>query len=744
MFLRQSTASQEIKLGAFLDSTDGNTQETGLTIANTDIKLTKGGATTETNKNSGGGTHVAGGRYSAVLNATDTNTLGNLEIDVHVSGALAVHRTYVVLPAQVYDSIVLGSDLLDVQVAGMDANVLTAAAIAANAFTAAKFSASSLNGKGNWNVGKAGYSLTTQDWNTVVPPSVAQFNARTLTAANYFDFTADTVLANMTEMSGNAAPVNNLVAMYDGTGYVDETAPASRSQVDAIASSTGGALNFEAGSDNTGGAIKGITFVGSQTGTYANTESEDGSYHVIDDTGNAIDIVYQYNVSGNRLGSQIIFKGYLNSNNDTINIQVYDFVGSDWETRFVLTGQNGTANVAQDIPVLLKHTGTGADLGDVLIRFVNTGQSNPQLNIDELLVQGVANTSALGFEGGSVWVDTVSGTSGTADGIGHVNSPSDNMTDARTIADANNLRLFNLLPNSPVTHVASFVNRKMTGEDSLIDMNGQSMLGSFLERGVLTGASLAGSGTTVIINMIVLNATFNNHFTGTDIQFSGTTTFNRAENFSFTTVTFNNDDGVILLTNASARVELRAFHGQVDVQGMVTGNEVEIIGDGYITINAGCTGGTLVVAGDVEVTDNAGGAVTITYALIGDLSAGSGLTAQQTRDAMKLAPSGGAPAVGSVDEHLDNVEEAVITNAAGVDIAADIIALKATADGIPTTAMRGTDGANTTAPDNASITAIKAKTDPLTFTKSNELDANIKSINEVTVNGDGAGTPMGV
>lgn len=52
--------------------------------------------------------------------------------------------------------------------------------------------------------------------------------------------------------------------------------------------------------------------------------------------------------------------------------------------------------------------------------------------------------------------------------------------------------------------------------------------------------------------------------------------------------------------------------------------------------------------------------------------------------------------------------------------------------------------ASYTAPDNASVTAIKAKTDSLTFTKALELDANLKSVNSVTVNGDGAGTPMGV
>jgi len=42
------------------------------------------------------------------------------------------------------------------------------------------------------------------------------------------------------------------------------------------------------------------------------------------------------------------------------------------------------------------------------------------------------------------------------------------------------------------------------------------------------------------------------------------------------------------------------------------------------------------------------------------------------------------------------------------------------------------------------VGAIKAKTDSLTFTKAGEVDSNLQSVNGVTVNGDGAGTPMGV
>jgi len=105
MFLRQSTASQEILLGRFVDSVDGNTQETALTIAAADIKLFKGGTTTLVDKNSGGATHVASAMYSAVLDATDSNTVGELEVHVHVAGALSVMRRYYVLEEAIYDAL---------------------------------------------------------------------------------------------------------------------------------------------------------------------------------------------------------------------------------------------------------------------------------------------------------------------------------------------------------------------------------------------------------------------------------------------------------------------------------------------------------------------------------------------------------------------------------------------------------------------------------------------------------------
>ena len=108
MFLRQST-SQVVRIGPFLDSTDGVTPETGLTIANTDIDLSKDGGAFAS-KNSGGATvDGSNGWYSATLDATDTNTVGMLEVEVTVSGALPVWKTYYVVEEAVYDALYAAS-----------------------------------------------------------------------------------------------------------------------------------------------------------------------------------------------------------------------------------------------------------------------------------------------------------------------------------------------------------------------------------------------------------------------------------------------------------------------------------------------------------------------------------------------------------------------------------------------------------------------------------------------------------
>lgn len=103
LHLRQSTASQNVLLGRFVDATDGVTPEPGLTIANTDILLSKNGATSAS-KNSGGGTHDAAGMYQITLDATDTDTVGRLQVHCNVAGAAPVYHEFQVLEESVYDN----------------------------------------------------------------------------------------------------------------------------------------------------------------------------------------------------------------------------------------------------------------------------------------------------------------------------------------------------------------------------------------------------------------------------------------------------------------------------------------------------------------------------------------------------------------------------------------------------------------------------------------------------------------
>jgi hypothetical protein len=102
--LREDTASQVITIGPFVDETDGNTEETELTIVNTDVRISKNGAAA-VSKNSGGCAHNEDGMYSCTLDATDTNTVGRITLWVHVAGALLVKQAFSVLEESVYDAV---------------------------------------------------------------------------------------------------------------------------------------------------------------------------------------------------------------------------------------------------------------------------------------------------------------------------------------------------------------------------------------------------------------------------------------------------------------------------------------------------------------------------------------------------------------------------------------------------------------------------------------------------------------
>lgn len=106
--MKRSTAGQYYMFGPFVDSTDGVTPETGLTINASDIRLSKNGGAFAA-KNSGGATHVENGWYQIGFDSTDSNTAGRLQVAVYISGALPVFREFHVIENDVYSALLAAS-----------------------------------------------------------------------------------------------------------------------------------------------------------------------------------------------------------------------------------------------------------------------------------------------------------------------------------------------------------------------------------------------------------------------------------------------------------------------------------------------------------------------------------------------------------------------------------------------------------------------------------------------------------
>ncbi len=263
IFLKQSTASQEVPLGYFVDSTDGNTEETALTIANTDIKLWKNGATTLANKNSGGATHISNGIYYAVLDATDTDTVGPMVIFVHVSGALTVRLECCVLAANVFDSLVGATDKLDVntaEIAGSNVststaqigvNVVNAAGTAwgSGAITSGVFATGAITATAI-AADAIGASELATDAVTEIAAGVWNSARATYTAAGSFGQGVASVQGNVTGSVASVTAGVTVTTNNDKTGYsLTQTFPTNFS---SLAITVGGAVTVGTNNDKTG------------------------------------------------------------------------------------------------------------------------------------------------------------------------------------------------------------------------------------------------------------------------------------------------------------------------------------------------------------------------------------------------------------------------------------------------------------------------------------------------------------
>tara|TARA_R110002012_G_scaffold213382_1_gene384495 strand:- start:384 stop:1358 length:975 start_codon:yes stop_codon:yes gene_type:complete len=119
MFIKQSTA-YTFRFGPFVDDTDGKTAETGLTIEDSHVRVSKAGGNFVDKNESSNSAHDEAGFYVVVLDTTDTATVGELQIAAHISGALPVFKTFQVVEEAIYDALFAASADLITKVDAID------------------------------------------------------------------------------------------------------------------------------------------------------------------------------------------------------------------------------------------------------------------------------------------------------------------------------------------------------------------------------------------------------------------------------------------------------------------------------------------------------------------------------------------------------------------------------------------------------------------------------------------------
>jgi len=353
---------------------------------------------------------------------------------------------------------------------------------------------------------------------------------------------------------------------------------------------------------------------GTQTsGTYASVDTSNGVYHVHTSVGNALDLYYDYTLAADEVAVSVIFKGRINSSNDSVYVQAYDWTTSAFVTLFTLAGVNTTTDTNQSPALVSKYTGTAANLGKVRIRIVNAVVlSSATLYVDQLLVGRTITNRSAGYEGGAVWIDTLAGTAGTGiDVNGTVDNPVLTLADAVTIAATKGLHSFRLLAGSSVTFVSAHAAEDWQGKASLIALGGQNCAGTYFQccllSGIVSGQIIAFNcqvdGVTGLIGKI-----FESCLNGTLTLAAGSTYFLGC----FSNGPAAGQAPTLDLGAGTCYVALRGYTGKMTISNLTAGDILSFDSPaGQLILDATCTGGEVRLRGIVDFV-NGGSGVTVT------------------------------------------------------------------------------------------------------------------------------------
>lgn len=304
----------------------------------------------------------------------------------------------------------------------------------------------------------------------------------TIAAGDYIDILATSAQANVAAISGDATAADNLELQYDTTGLAGDTFPATQSQLAGL-TNTGSAVNRAPASY--------VLTTGTQSAnTVSSTAALDGTRHEHTDTAGAMELYYEFLI-GSGLPSSVTMTGFLNGNNDNLEIHGFDWVASAFVQIGTLSGKNASTNEVNSFDLFTDMVGTGSDFGKVRVQFIDGAftLTSATLAVDQIFVS--FSQQAGGYDDGAVWIDTTLSNTNTVSGVDGISTnPVSTIAAANTLATNLNLRKFHVAPNSSITFAASQENQEFDGLNWTLALGGQSISNSHI-----TGADVSGTMT---------------------------------------------------------------------------------------------------------------------------------------------------------------------------------------------------------------------------------------------------------
>lgn len=635
--------------------------------------------------------------------------------------------------------------------------------------------------------------------------------------------------SNIVQITGATLPAQNLALQYNGTGLIGDNFPAPQAQVANITPGAGGLSTLATG----------ITITtGSENGTsYTDTFALDGAHNTLLDDGGVTDFYYTSSVGTTGVATSILWEGYIQSNNDTVNVFGWNWISSQWEGIGSLIGSNTINPFSDSFTVPISHTGTGANDGDVRIRFessqsdiiatdrllfvytaitqqsglLHAGQAqdgtdntitlddgasaidgfyvhaktiltygtgaeqenmitdyngetkvatvkfswktipNNTTGVDVISAQAHCATASGGYDNNTVYIDILGGSAGAQIGVnGTIDNPSNNMTDARAIADATevNANKFEFVKStSGVVLDQDYPSSIFTGRNPIaIDLGERDVSLSSFVTVVVSGTCTNTTGVSVYDLCGIANFTCGvSNFLNCGLI--DTLTLNQSGAYYTSTAMFSNkfdlsDPTPEIVFNSDGITgigfEGTNHSGTYIIKGMKAVDVLEIYGNCKIEIDASCVGGTFIYAGDVDVSGAGLGNLTIIESIIKNTNnkvSALPTTAELEARTLLAAEYGTATNQASIENKIDIIEADVnaigivttdtnvkVTSIGGdyskfdpdIDVVANVALVDVTTEN---TDMKGTDNAllasSYVAPDNATIGIIDAKVDAI-------------------------------